>query len=93
METDLIKIGNSRGIRIPAALIKQCGLEGGLTLEVRGRSLVLKPAPQKPKKAKKRKPREGWADDFIKHGAPPIEWPEMEYDDPGNFNAEWTWPE
>lgn len=93
MDAELIKIGNSRGIRIPAALIKQCGLEGGLTLEVKGRSLVLKPAPKKPEKSKKRKPRDGWAEAIDRLGPPPIEWPEMEYDDPAHFSAEWTWPE
>ena len=28
MKVDLIRIGNSRGIRIPASVLEQCDLEG-----------------------------------------------------------------
>lgn len=48
-ELKLARIGNSRGIRLPADLIRRHGLEDGLLLEDRGDSLVLRP------KAKPRK--------------------------------------
>jgi antitoxin MazE len=53
--TMLIKIGNSQGVRIPKAIIKQAHLENSpLEFEVTAQGLLLKPA--------KRKPREGWAE-------------------------------
>jgi antitoxin MazE len=52
MTTHLIPIGNSRGIRIPKALIEQCGLEGEVELHVKDNQLMISP---------KRKAREGWA--------------------------------
>lgn len=55
MQVDLIKIGNSRGIRIPAAILRQCGIESAIELEVRGREIVLRPISQS---------REGWAAAF-----------------------------
>jgi antitoxin MazE len=51
MKVDIIRIGNSRGIRIPKALLEQCGLDKEGDLEVRDGALVLSnPA----------KPRQGW---------------------------------
>jgi len=39
----LAQIGNSRGIRLPSALIRKHGLENGLILEDRGHELVITP--------------------------------------------------
>jgi antitoxin component of MazEF toxin-antitoxin module len=39
----LARIGNSRGIRLPAHLIRKMGFDTGLLLEDHGDSLVLKP--------------------------------------------------
>lgn len=88
METDIIKIGNSKGIRIPKAILEQCGFNGVINMRVDGDKLVLfKP---------KRKVREGWAEaiklDIKKHGIPELILPEgsivNEFD-----KTEWTWPE
>jgi antitoxin MazE len=55
--TMLIKIGNSQGVRIPKAIIKQAHLENSpLEFEVTAQGLLLKPA--------QKKPREGWAEAF-----------------------------
>jgi antitoxin MazE len=51
MKVDIIPIGNSKGIRIPKALLDQCGLEGSVELIVKNKQLVL---------SSTRKPREGW---------------------------------
>ncbi len=40
-ELTLARIGNSRGIRLPSALIRKHGLENGLVLEDRGHELVI----------------------------------------------------
>lgn len=55
--TMLIKIGNSQGVRIPKAIIKQAHLENSpLEFEVTAQGLLLKPT--------QKKPREGWAEAF-----------------------------
>lgn len=55
MKTHIVRIGNSRGIRIPKALLEESGLNGEVELNARPGSLVIRPA---------RKPREGWAEAF-----------------------------
>ena len=61
MKTQLIKIGNSRGVRLPKAVIQQVGLEGDIELEVRPNEVAIRPA--------KKKPREGWAEAFQRMAA------------------------
>ena len=46
MRTRLIKIGNSRGVRLPEALIEQAGLRHELELEVREGEVVIRPAEE-----------------------------------------------
>lgn len=43
IELNLARIGNSRGIRLPAKLIRKHALESGVILEERGDELVLRP--------------------------------------------------
>ena len=54
---ELVKIGNSKGVRIPKALIEQAGLEGSeLELKVVRDGLLIRPLKQ---------PRQGW-DEAVK---------------------------
>ena len=55
MKASIIKIGNSRGIRLPKPIIEQCGLEEEVELEVRRNEIVIRPL---------RKPRQGWEEKF-----------------------------
>lgn len=55
MEIDIIKIGNSKGIRLPLAVLKQCGIESKVELEIQGNCIVIKPI---------RTPRQGWSEAF-----------------------------
>ncbi len=55
MKTELVRIGNSRGIRIPKPLIEQCGLGNNVELRVENDSLVISP---------ERRPRQGWEEAF-----------------------------
>jgi antitoxin MazE len=51
MKTRIVPIGNSKGVRIPKALLEQTGLEGEVEIQARQDSLVIRPG---------RKPRQGW---------------------------------
>ncbi|MES2308960.1 MAG: AbrB/MazE/SpoVT family DNA-binding domain-containing protein [Verrucomicrobiota bacterium] len=44
LECKLTAIGNSRGIRVPQAVIEKYGLEGGILVEALEDRLVLRPA-------------------------------------------------
>lgn len=63
MTIDLIRVGNSRGIRIPKAFLDECGLREKAELEVRKGVLVIRPvrAPQTA--------RQGWDEAFRKMAA------------------------
>ena len=43
MKTKLVRIGNSRGIRLPKLLIEQAGLEDDVQLELQGGTVVIRP--------------------------------------------------
>jgi antitoxin MazE len=53
MKAQLIRIGNSRGVRLPKAVIEQAGLTEEVDLEVRGSTVVI---------AATGRVRAGWAD-------------------------------
>jgi len=55
MKARLIKIGNSRGIRLPKALIEQAGLGTQVELEVEQDKIIIRAATH---------PRAGWAESF-----------------------------
>jgi antitoxin MazE len=55
MKTRIVRIGNSRGVRIPKQLLEQTGLSGVVEISVRDGALIIGPT---------RKPREGWAAAF-----------------------------
>ena len=54
-KTKIIKIGNSRGVRIPKALLEQANLNGEVELEVREGKLVVHAVAR---------PRAGWDEDL-----------------------------
>jgi antitoxin MazE len=56
MKTNIIKIGNSRGVIIPKQLLKEAGVKSQVEMEVRGGGLFIKPID---------KPREGWEEAAI----------------------------
>ena len=61
MKTELIRIGNSRGVRIPKPLIEQCGFGEEVELRVQDECLIISP---------KRLPRENWEEQFRRAGSP-----------------------
>lgn len=57
MKATLVRIGNSRGIRLPKPVIEQCGFENQVEMQVHHHELVIRSAS---------KPREGWASAFAR---------------------------
>jgi antitoxin MazE len=57
MKLSIIAIGNSQGIRIPKALLKQCGFQDKVIIKVVKGNLVLSPDIE---------PRQGWEEAFKK---------------------------
>lgn len=55
MKANIVKMGNSRGIRIPKSVLEQTGLKDEVEITVRKDSLVIRPA---------NKARAGWDDAF-----------------------------
>ena len=53
MRAKVVRIGNSKGIRLPKPLIEQVGLTEEVELEVRDGAIVITPAEE---------PRRGWAE-------------------------------
>lgn len=56
MKANIIRIGNSRGVRLPKALLEQTGLNGEVDLKATNDSIVIRPRSSKP--------RAGWAKSF-----------------------------
>jgi antitoxin MazE len=60
MKTHIVRIGNSRGIRIPKRLLEECRLEETVELEAHKDHLVVRSAT---------KPRSGWEEAFRRMAA------------------------
>jgi antitoxin MazE len=44
MKASIVKIGNSRGIRIPGPFFEQCGFKDEVEIEVENHKLVVRPS-------------------------------------------------
>jgi antitoxin component of MazEF toxin-antitoxin module len=85
LELSLAQIGNSRGIRLPADLIRKHGFEHGLVLEDRGHELALKPKA-KPKKL-------SWEETYKEMAAAKEDWSEWDVTlADGLESVPWTYP-
>ena len=83
MKTELVQIGNSRGIRIPKPIIEQCGLGDTVELRIRNKCLVISP---------ERKPRQGWAEAFRSAGSSVNDELLLNGVKPSEFDRkEWQW--
>ena len=51
MRTHIIRIGNSRGIRIPKPILEQTGIDEDVELEVKNNQIIIRPVSN---------PRDGW---------------------------------
>jgi antitoxin MazE len=60
MKTELVRVGNSRGIRIPKPIIEQCRLGNTVELRIEDDRLII---------SSERRPWHDWADAFRAAGA------------------------
>lgn len=82
MKAQIIKIGNSKGIRIPKPLLEQSNLDGEVELEVRDEGLLIKSS---------KKPRAKWAKAFKEMSENDADEMLVE-DSPTDFEKEnWQW--
>ncbi|MEO8596555.1 MAG: AbrB/MazE/SpoVT family DNA-binding domain-containing protein [Candidatus Solibacter sp.] len=82
MRVELVRIGNSRGIRLPKPVIEQCGLGDAAELHVEQGRIVITP---------EHTPRQGWRAAFAAAG-PPRNQPELLPVPPNEFDEqEWAW--
>ena len=58
MKTQIIRIGNSKGIRIPRAVLELCHIHNTVDLNVKGTAIIIQPV--------KPHPRAGWEEAFKK---------------------------
>lgn len=82
IRSKVVKIGNSRGIRIPRTVLEQAGLTDEVEMTVEGNKLIIQAF---------RQPRQDWdnqfaemakkGDDQLLDEAPPTQWDE----------EDWTW--
>jgi len=52
MKVNIVSIGNSKGVRIPKSILKQCNFNNEAELKVENNKIVIKPL--------KKKIRQGW---------------------------------
>ena len=55
MKSTLRRIGNSRGVLLPASLLAACEIEDDIELRLDGNRIIIEPV---------REPRSGWFDDY-----------------------------
>jgi antitoxin MazE len=55
MKTNIVRIGNSKGIRLPKSVLEQCRLKDAVEIEVEGNVLTIRPIHT---------PRLGWSEAF-----------------------------
>ena len=59
MKANIIRIGNSQGVRIPKVLLEQTRLSGEVEMEVRGNTIIIKTASRP-----RSRPRKDWEEKF-----------------------------
>lgn len=55
MKSKIVKIGNSKGLRLPKSVLEQCEFNDEVTIHVKDKKLIV---------ASRKKSREGWAKEF-----------------------------
>ena len=83
MQTQIIRIGNSHGVRIPKPILEKCGLSGRVEMNVDGRALVIAPV---------REARDGWSDAFKQMAEQGDDAPLLDDTPPSHWDEHaWVW--
>ena len=83
MKADIIRIGNSHGVRIPKPILEQCGLKDRVEMHVQGNVLVIAPV---------RETRDGWSDAFKAMAEQGDDSPLLNENDRSGWDeTEWEW--
>lgn len=78
MRINLVKVGNSKGIIIPTAILASCGLKDAVNLQIKGKKLVIEAH---------RQPRAGWFEGYQpEHDEAVLDATPVDEDD-----DEWVW--
>ena len=85
MRTKLIRIGNSRGIRLPKPILEASGISDEVDLKVEGGRVIL----MRPDKH----PREGWAEAIDAIGPDAEDWSDWQNMPSEALEEDWVWPE
>lgn len=78
MKTRLIRIGNSRGVRLAKPLLEQAGLEDEVDIRVEPGALIISAVGA---------PRAGWAAAAARHGPADL----LDASTGTKFDEEWEW--
>ncbi|OFX20876.1 MAG: hypothetical protein A2V77_24505 [Anaeromyxobacter sp. RBG_16_69_14] len=79
MRTHIVRVGNSKGVRIPKTMLAELRLDDEVELAVENQALVIR---------RVRKPREGWEEAFAAAGRQPL----LDAALPTRFDeSEWQW--
>ena len=79
MDSKLVRIGNSMGVRLPKTVLEEAGITGPLTITVELGAVVIRASDR---------PRAGWVESILKYGPPEI----IDDPHPTRFDEdEWEW--
>lgn len=78
MRTSLRKIGNSRGVLIPATLLAECGISDEIDLRLEGTRIVIEPV---------KAPRAGWFEHYRPDADAGV-WSDLP---PDTDSGDWEW--
>jgi len=83
MRAEIIKIGNSQGLRLPKVILEQCGFGQTVELRVEGNCLIIEPISEV---------RAGWDAAFQSLGAAQDDAPLLNEFSGNQFDQdEWAW--
>lgn len=83
MKVNIIRIGNSQGVRIPKPILEKCGLRGRVEMNVEDNVLVIAPVQEA---------RDGWSDAFKRMAEQDDDEPLLNENDLSSWDeSDWEW--
>ena len=83
MKANIIRIGNSQGVRIPRPILEKCGLRGRVEMNVEDNVLVIAPVQEA---------RDGWSDVFKRMAEQGDDEPLLNENDLSSWDeSDWEW--